>query len=1151
MKTFFQKLGLQLIWPVRNRNVQVTLQIAKALIEKLPRELPLYARHILGILSIVLGSRDLTLVEDTLPTFATFCKHHDVATLAADQEHIMQYEDIVRSYATFAARNTDFQEDSTLGTPVAIRWRGAGLRALQNATSSEAIGADGGRQLNIVMPTILENLHPEIDNYLLLLHQRANESTDSESRRRRMSIATVRTSETNPRLSSAPISETADDADRLAEEEVALEAMKCLKQVFLANNRLQIRLATSSVLRFVCFRIPHRNQDTVKHSRSGNKANWASSLMETIARWTPVQDRFVILVTAVETLIRIPSGEDNLEEQLVLVSLISWLLKSDMNMIGLSVMDVLLGLVQHMLLLLQLGGKGSNVLPHPQQTDAIDLFREFGDPRSPVLSTLAEDKITVDSYTASPSTNRQKLLTQLQRCIGDLATHIYYSDQISDIIAAILLRLKPHAESVNSESAAKDDPAAPTQNLSAPASKDDPDPERFFSFGTARVTALKAIKEVLVVANFEGSVNAAAVGRDPVGVQVWEGTQWLLRDKDRRVRRAYVETLLTWLRLEMSKKDLRVVEDKRKLVKLPPNPNHETAGWDHLTRRAISNASRRDKMGKTAKSTYLQLLHLAVYDNAIESPDSEADLLLIHLLLANLVEKLGVNAVQHGLPMIMRLQEEINDDNITKSSTSKLNIGSLVYAYFWALNERFNLESTEIGFEIYREIDRRKSHGLWLDTIRVPPIQLDQIMSIPLPSLAVKSPPAAFKHESLQPFDLRPTMVDQITASYASLAASPPASPVASPGRVFSIPTFSSTKESSTSQSELPPSIKESMLSDWSREKCLMAVDSHSTRTVSLNSSRTNTDLLSRQKHLGVNGHSMKNDFPTRTHSPVQASPLNHDSNVDPQKMAPSSLQPGQQESYLHHNGTHNSGSPSAISSSDQNNFLRVDDLKRVLIDGATRGTSPLRHTTVRRDFGALAEQKPMDTEGESAISADGLNSSSETELPYSLRDVSNISRETHQPPEIMKDMSINRPRSASSRPQSSHVSDSGRPNTRSTLRPSSSSSSANEDPEANAKALRGDLVVPLPGAVGDSEKDGVPPVPPLPVGVTSKRNIAGPPGQAESKAVGESFISRKDGSISRGKKKKNVDVNALLGSIDTVAGGRGTELKILGGPPY
>lgn len=1109
------------------------------------------------------------MVEESVPTFESFCEHQDVATLAADQHHIAQYEDIVRTYASYAALKTPVQPKGGLTAPIAIRWRSAGLRALKSITSSEAVGADGGRQMNIIMPVILQNLQSGDEEHLRELQRKveAVETKDEkQAHRRRMSIATIQTADGNSRPNSGVISGTADDADRLAEEEVGLQALRSLKQIFVANNRGQIRLATGAMLKFICT-VRQRRPGTSKSTKSVHSGSWATTLMEMCTRWAPVQDRFVILVTVMETLVRSPIAEENMVQQLLLVSLVGWLLRSNINMIGLSVMDVLLGLVQHILLLLQLGGKGSNVLPHHQQTDAIDLFKGTEDlidgPTSPgegeTNGTKAEESL--------PSSNRQELLSRLHRCIGDLATHVYYSDQISDMITAILLRLKPSPMSgIATAAAAIEDPQAAARAIQASVHlQENPDTDEFFSFGTARVTALKAIKEVLTVANMKGTVNGgAAIGRDRVSVQVWEGTQWLIRDEDRRVRRAYVDALLTWLQLEMSSNDLRVLEDKRKLLRTASKTDVNSSRRDIMTRRVVSNASRSEKTCKPARSTFLQLLHLAIYDNAIEAPESDSDLLLIHLLLVRLVEKLGVNAVKTGLPMVMRLQEDINVDDLISTPIAKLKIGSLVHGYFWTLCDKFDFDMSDVGFAVQSEISRRKQHGLWLDTIQLPPLPLEQIMSAASRPLSEKTPLPVLQTQSLKPFDSRPAMVDRIAEAYASRVASPPTSPPASPGRVLSfLPPTSQGPTSTLSNGnthELPPRILDVMLSDWSKELCIANVEKESTRTISLNS-RNGTNL---SRYLGVNGQSSRGISPNGDRSPIHTrSPNENDITSQPHALNFAFQNQHRRSS------AHDTGSPTPISSSDQNTTLRVDDLKRVLAGGTlnVRGASPLRHSTARHDFipSENNDQRSIMSSSESVVSAEGFESASEGDPSRPLPPPApNPLAETtlSNPPGSVSNHAASSTHSRTSwvthprsRPQSGEMSP-GKPSTpRSLRRPSTSSSG--EDPNANAAALRGEIVHPrLSGE--EFVEDEVPPVPPLPANVTAfptrPLSMGNPPMQPQQQ---HQYTEPRPNEVKLSKhasmgRKRGVDVKALLGSIDAVSAG---ERKRVGGsvarPPY
>ncbi|KAL8828286.1 MAG: hypothetical protein Q9170_006668, partial [Blastenia crenularia] len=1106
--SFLEKKTTRDVHKARIGNVQVTLQILRALIEKLPRELPLYAYYVLRILSTVLRSKDLTLAEDSTALFETFCQHHDVATLASDQEHISHYEDVVQLYANFASLQNSGDPKGGINAPMAIRWKAVAMNAMRSITASEAVGADGGRQMNLIMPVILSSLRPNSKEFFWALLQRvqAAELSDKETAlKRRKSNATVQTTEERSRPNSAALSATADDADRLAEEEVGMQALRSLKQIFAANNRGQIRIATVSMIRYICGKPPQGSAPS-KRSSIVLERKWRTALVEMVTRWAPVQDRFIVLVTIMETLVRSPIAEENLEQQLLLTTFVDCLLKSSINMIGLSVMDVLLGLVQHILLLLQLGGKGSNVLPHHQQTDAIDLFQET----SGLISQPATEKPGTVKEVSSPSSSRQELLDLLQQCIGDLANHIYYSDQVADIITAILLRLKPSSNSgVSTMAAAIEHPQAAAQAIANSVQlQENPRTDEFFSFGTARVTALKAIKEVILIANMKGSTSGgAAIGRSRLSVRVWEGTQWLLRDDDRRVRRAYVDALLTWLRLEMSKDDLRVLEDKRQLLKSPSKAG-DSREWGHLTRRAVSNASHRERKAKTAQSSFLQLLHLAIYDNALESPESEADLLLLHLLLVKLVEKLGVNAVKEGLPMMLRLQEDININTILASPIAKLNVGSLVHGYMWALCEKFDLDSTRVGHQIQIEISRRKRHKLWLDAVQLPAVPLDAIVKA-TSAFTERPPTSILQQETLKPFDSRESLVDQIAQSYTQSVMSPPSSPPSSPGRVFSLPVLS-TSPPAPAGNELPPKMKDAMLAEWTKEICIASVEKETTRTISLSGSRTGTNRSARARALGLNGNST-NGSPTGGHSPTHVSP--NDGSSPPyqqQNLSFPFTRPG---------GT-DDRSPTPVSSSDHSPTLRVDDLKRVLAGGSlgvayrhsTRGASPLRTSSIpHRSRNHSPQRRSISSSSESAVSAEGFESASEGDLSRSLpppvpnpladrKPASSPPKPNHHGgTAVSVTPTHSRPHTANSRTYPSkgigsddlpHPHPSPKSPSRSgNFRLSTSSSSATEDPTANAMALRGEVVPPAVMG-GDTVDEEVPPVPPLPAGVALQKNI-------------------------------------------------------------
>ena len=94
------------------------------------------------------------MVEESVPTFETFCAHQDPATLAADQDYIRRYEEIVRLYAELASKEAVSHTKKPISWPVAIRFRKAGLEAIKGVASSDALAAETGRQLAVMIPVI-------------------------------------------------------------------------------------------------------------------------------------------------------------------------------------------------------------------------------------------------------------------------------------------------------------------------------------------------------------------------------------------------------------------------------------------------------------------------------------------------------------------------------------------------------------------------------------------------------------------------------------------------------------------------------------------------------------------------------------------------------------------------------------------------------------------------------------------------------------------------------------------------------------------------------------------------------------------------------------------------------------------------------------
>ncbi|KAF4779572.1 hypothetical protein HER10_EVM0005035 [Colletotrichum scovillei] len=824
---FLEKKTASDVWRQRIGNVQVTLRILTALIEKAPKDLPLVAPNVLKILDLILGSKDITMVESSIPTFEAFCENHDASSSFADQAYLAQYESIVRTYASLASTRENPGKGAS-SKPVLMRWRNAGLEAIRSVSSSEALSTVTGRQFDVIVPVILDNLWWDDDELLdtLLSRIQMEEKVQAEKLRRRTSVATVETSDTGD-ANPIALTGTAHDVDRLAEEDVGVLAMQCLKQIFVAPNRPQIHSATGALIQFIEDRVANGNTVVKPDEKLGQDHGWAISMYSAIARWAPVQDRYVILVTAMDHLSKAPVKDDNLKLHLSLTAMIGSLLRSDVNLIGLSAMDVLLGLVQHMKKLIQLpGGFG----------------RTEGEPEE-VVSTL--------QGSGDVFAQRRELLERIQLCIGDLATHVYYADQISDMISTILLRLKPSKSSSTSSSPQAE---ASEQPSSDEMTASQPQLETYLSRNVGKTAALKAIKNILLVANpraqMSGNLN---LSRNKVPLQVWENTHWLLRDPDGEVRKAYADALLTWLDRETTAADWKARDESSQHHRSSLKNSRELQPAN-VAQRAASNASNREKPSRH-RSHFLQLLHIAIYDNALQYVDYDPDIVLLHVLLTKLVSQLGVNAVQYGLPMVFRLQEDIPDAELP---VQKVRLGSLCHGYFWAVTEKFDIENSAVGRAITNEVIRRRSKHFWTEGVAIPPPALELLGTPGVPKLQTKLPATEVESEALLPFDDRASFVESIAVSYADTSISPPSSPPQSPGRNFSHPILSTSISTTPASpgSELPTAFREHMLTDWSRDAAMLALQAGS-KSESLAGSKSGT-MGTNRHHLtvnGVNGH--------------------------------------------------------------------------------------------------------------------------------------------------------------------------------------------------------------------------------------------------------------------------------------------------------
>ncbi|KAI5370117.1 Putative protein EFR3 [Septoria linicola] len=574
----------------QSARVQITLQILTAILEhhtiSRASGFALIAPSVLRIIrEVVNNSTDIGLIEASLPTWDALCRHQDGASLAADHEYRDLYTQVVRLYGSLARNNTKKLGRSTqpVANHDALRLRKAGVAAITSIFApAEQLERNWNREFDNSFASVLTNLrnsgkHDYID-YLQGMNREAEEKEgrDGKTLGRRQSITHNRTlssyqeeQEPDPRTAEG----TAQDADRIEEEEVGLLAVDCVKAIFATQNRGQTREATFSFMRYIAG----------EQGRSIDE--WSAQLFRLITSWTPVQDRFVILFTAVETLRRLPVDGADFRLHETYAKMIHGVMSSELNLIGLSVMDVLIGLMTTTIRAVTYSSRPGN---NSVIRDGIQVSNE----QSAAMSTVEV----------------------LKACIACLAGHVYYSDQVTDMIAALLVRVKAYPSAADFKSnifgetrsrsntratentaarqrlgtsrgtktsASNTSPARPSTAAAAITSAtkdsihdDKSEHERetsersnslrsgYFTTDEARKCAFDIVKSILQTAQStkKQAHTNVVINRNRVPVGVWDGTQWLARLGSEDVRNAYKEAVTTWAQYESDEKDPNILD---------------------------------------------------------------------------------------------------------------------------------------------------------------------------------------------------------------------------------------------------------------------------------------------------------------------------------------------------------------------------------------------------------------------------------------------------------------------------------------------------------------------------------------------------------------------------------------------------------------
>ena len=360
-------------------NIQVTLSILAALIERCADNLSVFASYVCMMLKRVLLVEDLQVYKTMIDVHGILCSKMESGIVAGDSDFHLLFNEFSLEFLKVAQRNLKVEG------PNRLEWKMILLCGCRNIF--RCLGYHLGttrKYLSICIPILMGVLSDGMDLNSLSLGFKASAGSEEVHRLTRAILAKAATQTEENRRRNL-------DNDAVTGSDINEEALQCFKVLFNTNLTTQIYEATEIV-----------TDDFIKRKVD---TKWASVFLELCTTWTPVQLRFVILTALLEKSSNLAQNVNNNNAE-VFYSLqnryaraILGLVSSEVNMIGLSISDV----IQQVLLL---------------QSDVI----------------LEKAKFL--------NSGEVKTLTQLYSdCICNLSTHIYYFDQVPDSIQEIFVRI--------------------------------------------------------------------------------------------------------------------------------------------------------------------------------------------------------------------------------------------------------------------------------------------------------------------------------------------------------------------------------------------------------------------------------------------------------------------------------------------------------------------------------------------------------------------------------------------------------------------------------------------------------------------------------------------------------------------------------------
>ncbi|KAK6205542.1 uncharacterized protein RJT21DRAFT_118037 [Scheffersomyces amazonensis] len=587
----------------RHGNLQVTLAILSALIEKCSDNLNVFASFITSMLQSVLSTKDLILCKSVVKTYTVLCDKLDEGLFTGDKEFVNSFSTLSEAIINLSTYNSEEKK------PNQLEWKMIALLAIKHISHCLGYNAKiSTKFIGLSIPILIKTVQNTNTQRNLLTRLRSNINIETDDRR----LSRVISSKAG--LSSKQIEEDFDN-DALTTTDINEESFNSLKALFNTTLTNQIQAVTKSVVQF--------NYD------SKVDLKWGSTFLEMCTTWIPVQLRFVALATLLSRLDLFAKDSNpktpNYSIQYHYASNILGLVSSDVNMIGLSVSDII-----RQVLSLQ-----SNLILH--QSTYID------------------------------SEQVKKLSFIYSNCVCHLSSHIYYADQIPDSIQEILLEVKSALEYSYTDDETQTHP-------------DTVDAEKIHSFIITLLDNISTVFSILIK-------KSSSISRNRVNLEHWNISLPILApeteiEPDRKtilsasqmfdIQSKYLKVFSDFLNNELSNDNLQDDDDDEtnniETNKVESSPRNFTSPSGSINENFsdVSKDFTQPDVNQyiTHPDNFIShfLLYIDKFFERYQSPNTEIVLLLIKTL-KEMIRALGINFVSNYIPFLYHWSLKFKDSN--------------------------------------------------------------------------------------------------------------------------------------------------------------------------------------------------------------------------------------------------------------------------------------------------------------------------------------------------------------------------------------------------------------------------------------------------------------------------------------------------------